>query len=263
MFFFQCTNILGLGDYLTINETLYPTRGHFGFRQYNPDKPAKYGLLFRSINAVRFPFTYTCLPYSGQPEDISSHLYIKGVDKLVMALLDKLKPHINISGCNISYDNYYTSLSLAIDLLKINVSTIATLRHNRVGFRSMGLVEGWEEFSIKFYTHFDNPDIQLTSYVCKTKNPKNSGKKNVLVLSTHSKMIYGVTTDDGKKKPAIIKLYDFTKGGTDICDQRIENFTVKVKSRHWTMPALAYLLEYSPCKCTDHSRLQSWKKSTL
>ena len=50
------------------------------------------------------------------------------------------------------------------------------------------------------------------------------------MLSTHSKMIYGVPTDDGKKKPAIIKLYDFTKGGTDICDQCIENFTVKVKN---------------------------------
>jgi hypothetical protein len=107
----------------------------------------------------------------------------------------------------------------------------------------MGSVEGREEFRTKFYTLVDNPDIQLTSYVCKTKNPKNKGKKNVLVLSTHSKMVYGVTTDDGKKKPAIIKLYDFTKGGTDICDQRIENFTVKVKSRRWTMPALAYLLD--------------------
>ena len=97
----------------------------------------------------------------------------------------------------------------------------------------------------------------------KLKIQRKVGKKNVLMLSTHSKMIYGVPTDDGKKKPAIIKLYDFTKGGTDICDQCIENFTVKVKSRHWTMPALAYLLEYSPCKCTDRSRLQSWKKSTL
>ena len=126
---------------------------------------------------MRFPLTYTCLPYSGQPEDISSHLYIKGIDKLVMALLDKLNAHIDTSGCNISYDNYYTSLPPAIDLLKINVSTIGTLRHNRVGFRSMGSVEGREEFSTKFYTHFDNPDIQLTSYVCKIKNPKNSGKK--------------------------------------------------------------------------------------
>ena len=31
---------------LAIDETLYPYRGHIGFRQYNPNKPAKYGLLY-------------------------------------------------------------------------------------------------------------------------------------------------------------------------------------------------------------------------
>ena len=32
-----------------INKTLYPYRGMIGFKQYNPKKPAKYGLLFRSL----------------------------------------------------------------------------------------------------------------------------------------------------------------------------------------------------------------------
>ena len=39
-----------------------------------------------------------------------------------------------------------------------------------------------------------------------------------MVLST-MRPLQGVTIDDGKKKPAIIKFYDFTKGGTDIVDQ--------------------------------------------
>ena len=30
---------------LAINETLHPYRGHIRFKQYNPNKPAKYGLL--------------------------------------------------------------------------------------------------------------------------------------------------------------------------------------------------------------------------
>ena len=30
---------------LAVDETLYPYRGHIGFKQYNPQKPAKYGLL--------------------------------------------------------------------------------------------------------------------------------------------------------------------------------------------------------------------------
>ena len=49
--------------------------------------------------------------------------------------------------------------------------------------------------------------------------PKTAkGKKNVMVISTVEPLL-GVTKDE-KKKPAVIKLYDFTKGGTDIPDQK-------------------------------------------
>ena len=65
----------------------------------------------------------------------------------------------------------------------------------------------------------------LTSYVVKTA----SGKRNVLVLTTVVPII-GKTKDDGKQKPAIIKFYDYTKGGTDIVDQIMTKYSVKPKS---------------------------------
>lgn len=49
------------------------------------------------------------------------------------------------------------------------------------------------------------------------------------VLSTMQPLM-GVTKEDDKKKPAIYKLYDFTKGGTDIIDQRIGFYTCRVIS---------------------------------
>ena len=45
-------------EFMTIDETLYPMRHQINFCQYNPNKPAKYGMLFRSVNDARFPFTY-------------------------------------------------------------------------------------------------------------------------------------------------------------------------------------------------------------
>ena len=36
-----------------------------------------------------------------------------------------------------------------------------------------------------------------------------------------------ITKDDGKKKPAIFKFYDFSKGGTDEMDQRIAKYSAK------------------------------------
>ena len=36
-------------SYLAIDETLYPYRGRIGMNQYNPSKPAKYGLLVQKF----------------------------------------------------------------------------------------------------------------------------------------------------------------------------------------------------------------------
>ena len=49
-------------EFLSIDETLYPMRN-----QHNPNKPAKYGLLFKSLNDARFSYTYNNLVYAGKP----------------------------------------------------------------------------------------------------------------------------------------------------------------------------------------------------
>lgn len=63
-----------------------------------------------------------------------------------------------------------------------------------------------------------------------TTKSKSRGKKNVLVLSTMRPLL-GVTRDDAKIKPAIIKLYGFTKGSTDIVDQKISKYSCKSISK--------------------------------
>ena len=78
----------------------------------------------------------------------------------------------------------------------------------------------------------------LISYVV---NTKSKGKKNVLALTTMRPLL-GVTKDDDKVKPAILKLYDCTKGGTDIVDQRIGSYTVESKSKRWSVAAFAYVI---------------------
>ena len=56
---------------LAIDETLYPYCGHIGFKQYNPNKPTKYGLLYRSLCDSLIPYTYYSLPpYAGKQEKV-------------------------------------------------------------------------------------------------------------------------------------------------------------------------------------------------
>ena len=71
-------------SYLAIDETLYRYRGHINFKQYNPSKPAKYGMLYRSFCDSSVQYTYFILPYAGKPEDLNneaSKFYITGTDE--------------------------------------------------------------------------------------------------------------------------------------------------------------------------------------
>ena len=66
--------------------------------------------------------------------------------------------------------------------------------------------------------------VILNSYVVKTKS---SGMRNVLLVNTTEPAHY--VTNDEKTNPYIYKIYDFTKGGIDIPDQRMESLTCKQK----------------------------------
>ena len=83
----------------------------------------------------------------------------------------------------------------------------------------------------------------IVSYVVKTKS---KGKKNILILCTIPKLAtLGITKDDGKYKPAAFKVYDFSKGGTDIMDQRMGVYTTATKSRRWPRKMFSFNLDVS------------------
>ena len=65
----------------------------------------------------------------------------------------------------------------------------------------------------------------------------------MLIALSISRPLHGKAIDDGKEKPQIIKFYDFTKGGTDIVDQLNDYYTTRLKSCHWFMVALSYMLD--------------------
>lgn len=59
----NCASAVTPDEFLTIDETLYPMRTSFAFRQYNPNKPAKYGLLYKFIHGSRYPYTFLAAPF--------------------------------------------------------------------------------------------------------------------------------------------------------------------------------------------------------
>ena len=236
----NCSTCVVPEEYLCIDETLYPTRNKISFKQYNPNKPAKYGLLFKSINSVTYAYTHCIIPYCGKPKEEPAEYYVKGVEETVKRLVQNLQKYVDLQGRNISFDRLYTSITLAQWLLTHNITCVGTLQANRRGIPNeiKSLAERDQNSYQCFWESSENK-LVLHSYVVSTKS---SGKRNVLLLST-VQPILGVTKDDGKRKPAIYKLYDYTKGGTDVMDQRIGSFTCKAKSNRWTLTAFAFILD--------------------
>ena len=74
--------------------------------------------------------------------------------------------------------------------------------------------------------------------------------------------ILGLTKDNGKSKPAIIKFYDFAKGGTDIVDQIMGKHTVKPKSSKWMIAASSYILDVTSVNASTLSRMNNQNKPT-
>jgi hypothetical protein len=236
---FECMSCLVPSDYLSLDETLYPMRNQICFKQYNPKKPAKYGLLFKAINAARYPYTYIASPYCGKPQEDGGKYYIQGTEEIVKQMIERLLENkVSLAGRNISFDRLYTSISIQLWLYEKNITSLGTMQLNRKGIPAEMLnFKHREVLSTEVYWQSDGP-LSMSSYVVQTA----SGKKNVVVLSTLNQIL-GTTKDDNRKKLALYKLYDFTKGGTDIVDQRMAFHTCKTKSRKWTTIAFAYMID--------------------
>ena len=235
-----------LGKYLSQNEyesldvALYPMPHQIVFRQYNPKKPHHYGILCKSSNDARYPYTYKSVPYASKPKSGQRPYYIKSPIDYVKYLVTKIEEQQNLHGRNISTDRLYTSVELSKWLLTRNITTVGTVQKGRHGMpNELFDVKGREKLSVTCHYKEKEKHVCTTSYTVATKS---KGKKNVVILSTMRPMD-ACTKDDDKFKLEIFTFYYFTKRGTDIVDQMNDFFTTCAKSNRWAMVVLYYMLD--------------------
>ena len=106
-------------------------RQQIAFRQYNPNKPHRYGLLLKSLNDARFPNTYKFVPYAAIPKAGDGPYYLKSTIDYVKYLVTKIEVDQPITGRTISTDRLYTSIESKIWLLDRGIATVRTLQKGR------------------------------------------------------------------------------------------------------------------------------------
>ena len=210
MFNCNCSKHVAPTVHSAVDECLYPMRNKSDLKNYNPDKPAKYGLLIQSYNSVDFPFTHSMIVSTGKPKSGDGPYYIPKVFEKVRKLVENTERYVKLQGRNISMDRYYTSIQLAEWLLdKKKITMLGTLQKNRQGLpKQVVSLDGRETHSYEVFWEEERGIMELHSYAVINKS---KGKKNVMLLSTNQP-IKGITKGHKKKLPGAIQLYNYTKG---------------------------------------------------
>ena len=166
----NCSSALQADDAMAIDECLYACRNQVAMKQYNPNKPAKYGLLIKELNSVRVPYTHRSEVYAGKPSEPGPY-YVQGVEEITLRIVDKYSDFCEIQGRNITTDNLYTSISLGQELLKRGVTLVGTLISYRKGIlkKVKDTTEMEEKSSVIFWEN-EHGKFVLFSYVVNTKS---------------------------------------------------------------------------------------------
>lgn len=215
-------------DCITVDETLRAYRGRCGFVIYMPNKPDKYGLLFRDVADARTRYVLNMLPYAGKAEEPDPELHITGASNVVHHLV---RPFLN-SGRNVTADRFYSSVDLCEELLAQGTTYVGTIIATRRHLpEEAKKPEGRQEQSTHFYW---SDNIMLASY-----NKKKN--KNVLIISTQHRE--PLVSTDAKKKPEVMLFYNQTKGGVDTIDQVIGTYTCRMATRRWPVAVFLMMLD--------------------
>lgn len=213
---------------LTLDESLVRFRGRCSFRMYVKNKPGKYGILLRTLADASYRCMVKVWPYSGQPEALErapAGVHFDSIPAMVSHMVQEQAG----SGRNITMDRFFTSTTVAENLLADRLTIVGTIDRRRRMPAELKEPRGREAGSSLFAY---NGSQTAVSYCPKPK-------KLVTALSTQHQ---APMVDKITKKPEILLYYNATKGGVDVLDAMVENYTYSPPLRRWPTAVFLFLL---------------------
>lgn len=218
------------GEWLTVDEQLYGYRGYAPGRAYMPAKPAKYGVKLYWLCDAQNGYALNGIPYMGRPD---GEARVVGLAKQLV--LDLTRPYYGTNR-NIFIDRYFTSFGLLEELLTNGLTMTGTVMSNRRDVpKAMKTVRQCALYQSRFLWNQERRAV-LLSWA-----PKRN--KNVLLMS--SMHMDNAISDREDRKPVIIMDYNAGKGGVDVMDSRIEDFTCKRKTNRYPLIFFFNMLDIS------------------
>lgn len=205
------------GERICVDESLIPWRGRLIFRQYIPNKAAKYGIKVYKLCTEK-GYTWNMNVYCGKSKTNDTASSEKIVMQLIEGLLDE--------GRTLYTDNYYTSIPLAYRLKYRKTNLVGTLRAHRKHLPKD--VIGAKLKRGEMSAQQTEDDIVVLKW---------RDKRDVNMLSTRTSALK-VTTTTSRKTPQIMKpdiIIDYNRGKSsiDLSDQMATYGTALRRCTKW------------------------------
>ncbi|XP_071784707.1 piggyBac transposable element-derived protein 4-like [Asterias amurensis] len=218
----NCQKYFNPGENMTVDDELVAFRGICGFRQYMPQKPARYGIKFWVCTDSTHNYVTNIQPYLGKENQTK-------LGKRVV--LDMVRPLFK-TGRNITTDNHFTSCELAEELLQEDLTLLGTIKGLRREVPDAFKLEASKKREARSSKFLFAGPLTLVSYV-----PRKN--KSVLLLSS---MHHDSAINDTTSKPEMIHDYMHTKAGVDTIDQMCSVYNVARITRRWPMVVFYHIM---------------------
>jgi hypothetical protein len=222
---------------VSIDEGMVLFKGRSSYKQYMPQKPVKRGFKVWCLAVSRNGYLQAFDVYTGATEGATEGLGASVVKRLAKGLRKK--------GYHLYFDNFFSSVDLAQDLLLDDLYCVATTRTNRKKWPA-GLKD----------TKALNKSLKRGESISAMVDSKVEcfvWKDNRCVPFINTVGQPGASTTvprkekDGNRRdvscPEPVKLYNQYMGGVDLADSRRKLYSCSRKSRRWWMRLFYFLVD--------------------
>lgn len=214
--------ILTPGKCIVIDESMIPWRGRLIFRQYIKNKSHKYGVKLYKLCTPE-GYTFKTIVYTGKE---GKSREVNHGQNVVMKLIEGLENE----GRVLVADNFYSSIDLVEELIKMKTFYCGTLRSNRKGLPKQFMSKKFKKgevkgkmlpTGVKVIKWYDKRQVSMITS-CKTHKASlvDTGKINK-------------KTNEMIKKPLCILTYNDNKKGIDYSDQMSSYYTTLRRGLKW------------------------------
>lgn len=246
-----CKLVWSLGKFLTIDEMMIRYKGSYcPARQYMPKKPQKWCIKVWCLADSSSKFVYYFDIYCGKNHnDVEVATVERGEPKLAHGVVLKLVEGLENKGHVVVTNNYFSSVGLFVDLLKLGIYATGTMRCNRVGlpleFKNLKPFNKRPQGTLSWSMHESRSFCSIVW----------TDKQVVLLLSTHAMPIAfpctpvptvprrnGADVERIQTSPVHVE-YTTHMRGVDVADQLRASYSCQTRSHKWWHRVFYFLLD--------------------